>query len=156
MGNVLSYRVFKNLCCKSFEFSEKENQEKSYRLMNKERQEQTRALFHFFLCEVWIFFELISSLLLLIYICFLCSTHLWPTFQSHILRKHPRTKCSPAHPEGINWKNHQPNEIIINWPIHDQYPYFTPPGSTRKPKALQHFQGDTKPENQQEKSQVTR
>ena len=32
MGNVLSYIIFRNNCCKSLEFSKKENQEKSYRL----------------------------------------------------------------------------------------------------------------------------
>ena len=32
MGNVLSYRIFRNHCFKTLEFSKKENQEKSYRL----------------------------------------------------------------------------------------------------------------------------
>ena len=123
-------------------FSKKENQEKSYRLMNRERQKQTRALFHLFLCQLWIFFfELVSSILLLIYICFLCLTRLWPTFQSYIPQKHPRTICSPAPPEGINWEHHQPNEIIIYWSLYDQYPYFTLPGNTQKTKSPMEFSG---------------
>ena len=69
--------------------------------------------------------------------------------------KEPRTISSPAPQEGINWEHHQPNEIIIDWPIYDQYPYFTPHGNTRKPKALRHFQGDTKLEDRPEKGQVT-
>ena len=57
-GNVLPYRIFRNLCCKSLKFSKKESKEKSYRLMNKERKEQIRTLFHLFLCYLRIFLNL--------------------------------------------------------------------------------------------------
>ena len=90
-GNVLPYRIFRNLCCKSLKFSKKENKEKSYSLMNKERKEQIRTFSSFSMLSAD-FFEFASSRLLLIYICFWCSTHLWPTFQFHIPRKHPRTR----------------------------------------------------------------
>ena len=63
--------------------------------------------------------------------------------------------CSPAPPEGIKWEHHQPNEIIIDWPTtYNMTNILTcplDPVKTRKPKALQHFQGVTKPEDQQEK-----
>ena len=37
-----------------------------------------------------------------------------------------------------------------------KYPHSTPPGNIRKLNALQHFQGDTKPEDRQDKGQVTK
>ena len=58
--------------------------------------------FFIFFCGSYGFF---FKLLLLIYICFLCSTHLLPMFQSHIPPQQPRTTCSPAPPYGINWGN---------------------------------------------------
>ena len=58
--------------------------------------------FFIFFCGSYGFF---FKLLLLIYICFLCSTHLLPMFQSHIPLQQPRTTCSPAPPYGINWGN---------------------------------------------------
>ena len=88
--------------------------------MNKDRQKQTRTLFHLLRATDFFrtfIFAFISD------ICFLCSTHLWPTFPFHIPWKHPRTTCSPGPPEGINWEHHQPNETIINWPKYDKYPH---------------------------------
>ena len=122
------------------------------KLWNNEQRDKNK-LEHFF-----IFFRAINIfwtciLAFIADICFLCSTHFWPTFPFYALRKYSRTTCSPASPEGINWE-HQPNEAIIDWPKYDQYPHPMPSGN--KTKALRHFQGDTKPEDQQEKGQVTR
>ena len=57
----------KNFCCKNLKFSKKENQEKSCGLMNKERQKQTRALFHLFPC-----YRFFSNLYLCSYCRYFC------------------------------------------------------------------------------------
>ena len=67
MGNILPYRIFKNLCCKVLEFSKKENQEKSYTLMNKERLE------HFF-----IFFVLAMDFFRTCILTFTADIYLFP------------------------------------------------------------------------------
>ena len=145
---------FKNkiFCCKSLKFSKKENQEKSCGLMNKERQKQTRALFHLFPC-----YRFFSDL----HLRFLLSTpSLWPTFpfyipentrEPHSLWRRHRAKLGTILSAKSKWDHHWLTQI---WPpIHL---FRGPCGNIRKPKALRHFQGDTKPEDQQEKGQVTR
>ena len=76
--------------------------------------------------------------------CFLCLTHLWPTFPFYIPQKHPRTTCSSAPPEGINWEHHQPNETIIDWPKYDQIPPFHAPWKHQKTKGPPTFPGGYK------------
>ena len=122
---MLNFFFFFFFCCKSLKFSKKENQEKGCALMNKERQKQTRALFHLFPC-----YRFFSNLCLR----FLCLTHLWPTFPFYIPPKNLRTTPSLWPPEDINWEHHQPNETIIDWPKYDEHPHSMTPGNIIKPK----------------------
>ena len=143
----------KKKVCISFKFSKKENQEKSCRLMNKERQKQTRALFHLFPC-----YRFFSNL----YLRFYCQ-YLFPVLDPFLANvsilyplKTPEKHMLSGAPRGYKlgtpsaiWDHHWWTQI---WPISP----FHAPWKHQKTKALWHFQGDIKPEDRQEKGQVTR
>ena len=128
MGNVLSCRIFSNVCCKSLKFSMKENQEKSCRLMIKVRQKQTTVLLHLFL-----HYGFFSNL----YVHFYC-WYLFPVLDSSLANvpilyssKTPKNHMLSSAPKWHKLEHHQPNRSTL---IDDQYPHFTPTGNTRKPK----------------------
>ena len=66
MDIFLSYRVLETFAVKVSNSVRNKIKKKS-RLMNKEKQKQTRAILHFFLCYGF-FFELVSLLLMLMFI----------------------------------------------------------------------------------------
>ena len=118
MGYILSYRIFRNFYCKTLKFSKKENQKNGYRLMNKERQKQTRALFHLFSVLATDFSQTCTFTFIAdIYIFVSCARPISSQRSNSIShQKHPRTTCFSS-PRGHKLGT-PPAKLDHNWLTH--------------------------------------